>query len=330
MKKLLILAFMAMPMVGLAQNTLTPQEQLEQAQKQLQEAQAALEQAKANAAKAAEAKKKAEAEAKAKAEAEAKAKAAADAKAAAAAKAQAEAIQKQIKEAQAEAARLNEEAKKLTQEAQASEQSATSVQTPVPAETPAQSTWTQPATPVLTQPAVAPSKVTDLSKYTAEGAVPVVNGIVEWSTEISAPGLTAAQVYSKLLSALAQYTQNDNQLESSKVALVNEADYSIVTTVREWLTFSTSFLSLDRAECYYVLETECHDGGATVKMNRVKYTYTTQSETEHYTAEEWITDDMTVNKKRTKLYRITGKFRRYTIDRKDAVFKYLADSIKLL
>lgn len=279
MKKLLILAFLAMPMAGLAQSTLTPQEQLEQAQKQLQEAQAALEQAKANAAKAAEAKKKAEA------------------------------IQKQIKETQEATARLNEEAKKLTQEAQASE---------------------QPVTPVLTQPSVAPAKTTDLSKYTAEGAVPVVNGMVEWSTEISAPGLTAAQVYSKLLAALTQYTQNDNQLESSKVALVDEKNHSIVTTVREWLTFSASFLSLDRAECYYVLETECRDGGATVKMNRVKYTYTTQSETEHYTAEEWITDDMAVNKKRTKLYRMTGKFRRYTIDRKDAVFKYLADSIKLL
>jgi colicin import membrane protein len=37
-------------------------------------------------------------------------------------------------------------------------------------------------------------------------------------------------------------------------------------------------------------------------------------------AEEWISDEYAVNKKRTKLYPISGKFRRKTIDRKDFIF----------
>lgn len=298
MKKLLIVALFALPLMGMAQTTLTPQEQLEQAQKQLQEAQAALEQAKAAAAKAAEAKQKAEEEAKAKADAEARA--------------QAEALQKQIKETQEEAARLNAEAAKLSQE------------------TPAAQQWSKPETPVLTQPSTTAAKTNDMSKYTAEGVVPEVDGQVVWTFNVDAPGLSASQVYQKLLVALTQLTQGEGQLEGSKVALVDESAHSIVATVREYLVFSSSFLSLDRTEFYYVLETQCRDGGATVKMNRIKYVYTTQTSVDRYTAENWITDKVAVNKKHTKLYRGTGKFRRGTIDRKDAVFKYLNDAIKLL
>lgn len=322
MKKLIITVLLALPMMAMAQNTLTPQEQLEQAQCQLEQAQAALEQAKANAQKAQEAKQKAEQEAKAKA-AEAQERAAA--------------IQKQIEEARAEAARLNAEAAKLEQEAQKAAESSTvapTASTPVaapPATSKSARQWTAPqATPALPQPSAKSEQADEVNRYAAEGAVPLVDGLVEWSTEIAAPGLTAAQVYEKMLVAQTQLTQNENQLEGSRVALVNEQEHSIVTTVREWMTFTNSFLSLDRAECYYVLETLCHDGGATVKMNHIKYVYNTQNSTDRYSAESWITDKVAVNKKHTKLYRGTGKFRRGTIDRKDAVFKYLSDAVKLL
>ena len=39
-----------------------------------------------------------------------------------------------------------------------------------------------------------------------------------------------------------------------------------------------------------------------------------------YNAEEWITDKYAVNKKHTKLYPLSAKFRRKTIDRKDFIF----------
>ena len=56
-------------------------------------------------------------------------------------------------------------------------------------------------------------------------------------------------------------------------------------------------------------------------MQRVNYTYTQGNKTERYKAEEWITDDVAVNKKHTRLYPICGKFRKKTIDRKDELFK---------
>lgn len=333
MKRLLIAALLALPMGLMAQTTLTPQEQLEQAQRQLQEAQAALEQAKANAAKAeAEAKAKAEAEAKAKAEAEAKAAAEAQAKADAEAQAKAAAIQKQIEEAKAETERLNREAARLREENTAT--NATVLPTPtqpatttVPAET---TTQTAPAAK-LTLPGeeATTTKNEDMSRYLAEGTVPVVDGYVTWTTEVAAPGHTAQQVYDKLLTALTQLTQGKEQLDSRLIKDDAQA-HTITSSMHEWLTFSASFLSLDRTEFFYVINADCHDGGATVTMSRMKYVYTQQDGVDRFNAEEWITDKVAVNKKRTRLFRITGKFRRGTIDRKDAIFKYLNDAIKLL
>ena len=39
-----------------------------------------------------------------------------------------------------------------------------------------------------------------------------------------------------------------------------------------------------------------------------------------YRAEEWIDDDNALNKKKNKLSKMSGKFRRKTIDRKDYLF----------
>ena len=64
----------------------------------------------------------------------------------------------------------------------------------------------------------------------------------------------------------------------------------------------------------------CSDGKAIVRMTRISYDYETTRKPEHYVAEEWISDKYAVNKKRTKLYPISGKFRRKTIDRKDYIF----------
>lgn len=53
-------------------------------------------------------------------------------------------------------------------------------------------------------------------------------------------------------------------------------------------------------------------------MTRIRYWYDENRDGgEKYTAEEWITDDMALNKKKTKLAPICGKFRRETIDLKD-------------
>ena len=47
----------------------------------------------------------------------------------------------------------------------------------------------------------------------------------------------------------------------------------------------------------------------------------------YYSAEEWITDDNAVNKKNTRLYPGTAKFRRKTIDRKDMLFETIKNML---
>ena len=88
----------------------------------------------------------------------------------------------------------------------------------------------------------------------------------------------------------------------------------------EWLVFKNKALSLDRTQFNYQIHVLCYDGKADVSMMRLSYDYDVDRKPIHYIAEEWISDKYAVNKKRTKLYPISGKFRRKTIDRKDFIF----------
>ena len=318
MKKYLIFLFLCLPVIAAAQTTLTPEQKLEQAQRQLEEAKAALEQAKANAAKA-----KAEAEARAKKEAEAKAKAD---------------IEKKIAETKAEAERLTREAAALT-EAAKKEQTTTVA--------PAIKTETTPTTPVTntssdtwvvpTAPATAATRANknmnadskaNKDLYLQKGVVPEVNGQVMWTETINIPGATANELYDKAFAYLTALTQGTNQLDGSKVALVNKGEHSIVATVREKLVFSSSFLSLDYTQFNYVLQATCRDGQATLTMNRLTYRYDVQGNVSDFTAEQWITDKYAVNKKHTRLLPVSGKFRRATVDRKNSIFEGFAQALK--
>jgi hypothetical protein len=63
-------------------------------------------------------------------------------------------------------------------------------------------------------------------------------------------------------------------------------------------------------------------------MSRIRYWYDEARDGgEKYSAEEWIVDDMALNKSKTKLAPICGKFRRETIDLKDTLFKSIQDTL---
>lgn len=164
--------------------------------------------------------------------------------------------------------------------------------------------------------------------YLAEGAVPVVNGDVQWTINISAPGQSAQELYDKMFTFLNNMTQEDNQLDRSKVAIVNENRHSIAATFQEWMVFSQSFISLDRTKFSYVLQADCQNGSVQVTMSRINYIYEVAGKSEIYKAEEWITDKAAVNKKHTKLFPISGKFRIKTIDRKNEIFANIKEAVK--
>ena len=159
------------------------------------------------------------------------------------------------------------------------------------------------------------------AKYLVKDAVPEIDGKVCWQTVINAPGKSAQQIYDILLAQLNKMTNEENQLlERSKVAIQDQASHQLGATFHEWLVFKNTALSLDRTVLNYQIIVNCSDGKADVQMTRISYDYELERDPTHYTAEEWITDKYAVNKKHTKLTKLSAKFRRKTIDRKAYIF----------
>ena len=157
------------------------------------------------------------------------------------------------------------------------------------------------------------------AKYLA-GAVPEVDGRVLFSTTIKAPGKSAKQIYAVLKADMERITKESNQFEQSRITVADSVKMQIVGSYQEWLVFKNKPLNLDRTRFFYTLIADCRDGEATIQLTRIHYLYDEERLALTYRAEEWITDQWGLNKKQTKLARVSGKFRRKTIDRKDYLF----------
>ena len=163
-------------------------------------------------------------------------------------------------------------------------------------------------------------------KYLA-GAVPEVDGKVVFKTTVDAPGKSVQQVYDIVLDYMKKLVHEPNQFEQSRVVLEDKGR-QVGATLQEWLVFKSTALQLDRTRLLYNLIVDCADGKADVTMSRINYIYDEERDPQHYVAEEWITDKWGLNKKQTKLARVSGKFRRKTIDRKDFLFNKFAELLK--
>lgn len=366
MKKFLIILLLAMPLIASAQSNVTAneriaalkaeaeakakaaQEALKAAQEAEEAARLALEQAEKEAA---EAEAKAEAERKAKEEAERKAREEAERIAREEAEAQAAIAEAEriAKEAEAQAAAAKARAEEMKARAAQLKQQSAATATPVPATTtpkptpaPATTPAPAPATKEVVKESPAPlwsstinsEKKPEMTKeemqniYLAPNAVPEVNGEIQWTCDIDVAGKTAQQIYERTLAILDNIIKEPIQLERSKIAITNEKEHSIVATMQEWLTFTSNALVLDRTKMNYVLQAKCSDNHLKLILDRITYNYEVQGKKEFYKAEEWINDKNAVNKKRTRLYPSSGKFRRKTIDRKNELFEIFQSQLK--
>lgn len=158
-------------------------------------------------------------------------------------------------------------------------------------------------------------------KYAA-GMVPEVDGKVEWNKTITVPGVSADELYSRTLAAMQSLTKDSLQTDSRIVA-VNKGERIIAAKCEEEMVFSSSFISKDFTQFRYTLIANCKDGAVDFRLCRIFYEYKVDKK-EVYTAEEWITDKNAINKKGTKLYPLSGKFRRKTIDRVGEIFNFLS------
>ncbi|MBR1733769.1 MAG: DUF4468 domain-containing protein [Alloprevotella sp.] len=180
---------------------------------------------------------------------------------------------------------------------------------------------------MLALPAIAMAQDWNNKKYLA-GAVPQQQGVVIFSRTYEVPGKSRAEIFS----LLREYTERqilngENSLPQCRLVECDEVEGLLAARVEEYLYFKRSALVSHRTRMSYELVYDVRDGGFTVDMRRIRYRYEEQETPngmeQNFTAEEWISDAEALTKKGT-LLRKTRKFRVFTIDRKDEIFREAA------
>lgn len=161
------------------------------------------------------------------------------------------------------------------------------------------------------------------------GAVPQnPQGKVVFTLQLDVPQKSANEIYNTVYQYMNELTKEKNQI-NSRVVLVNPKQHVIVARFCEWLEFSNSFLSLDRTEFYYMLTPKCTEQHLELTLSHIHYDYEKNRPTHlKISAEEWITDEIALNKQKTRLLRLSGKFRKHTIDRKNEIFGQLTELLQ--
>lgn len=155
-------------------------------------------------------------------------------------------------------------------------------------------------------------------KYLA-GAVPEEGGKVVFTKEISLPSLSQDQIYD----VMHLWAEKFFSEEGRRLVYSDKEKGDIAAIGEEYLVFQSTALSLDRALMNYRVTIECENNAVKMKLSGIRYEYNVsyQRDPEKYTAEEWIIDKYALNKKKDKLNRGNGKFRRKTIDFADEMFQ---------
>lgn len=164
------------------------------------------------------------------------------------------------------------------------------------------------------------------AKY-LEGAITLTDGKVTLSTEINAPKMSKAQIYESILNWANKRFQPSKNFKA-RVLYQNPEEGTIAIGGDEFIIFSSTALTLDRSRIYYQLLINCEEEKCNVDMTRIRYWYGEEDNGgEKYDAEEWITDNIALNKSKTKLSPVMGKFRRKTIDLKNELFESIRKAL---
>ncbi|MBO4613395.1 MAG: DUF4468 domain-containing protein [Bacteroidaceae bacterium] len=172
----------------------------------------------------------------------------------------------------------------------------------------------------------------DDSKY-LKGAVPEVNGMVTFSKSFSVPGKTEAELRDVMNDFVNKLVENSIPAPGNYARMMEEEGSNDITArVCEWLVFTKKVFNLDRARFRYQIKVSVTGQHITMTVDHISYYYNEDMETnngEIFKAEEWISDKEALNKKQTKLYPISGKFRRKTVDRMEELFDTAMDTFEV-
>lgn len=143
-----------------------------------------------------------------------------------------------------------------------------------------------------------------------KGAVPLEDGGVVFRRSFNAPKISRDSL---MILTRNWINGRDNQEEecSSKVLIFDEEKGSIVGGCREKLVFRSTMLVLDQADIHYYLHVTCTPGAVDMAIIRIRYEY---EDNEKFTAEEMITDEVSLNKDQKRILKSSEKWRIKTID----------------
>lgn len=166
------------------------------------------------------------------------------------------------------------------------------------------------------------------AKYLA-GAVPVnESGFVYFKKHYDVKDKTKAEIYERLYKFVEEsVVSGADHLPQARITESDVATGVIVASMEEYLYFKRKAWTMDRVRFYYQLICQVTEGGFDIEMRNIRYIYDDVAQGQTYRAEQWIVDSEALNKAGTKLTRVGGKFRRFTIDRKDAIFRGAARSV---
>lgn len=165
-----------------------------------------------------------------------------------------------------------------------------------------------------------------LSAEYAAGAVPLVNGYVQFDATYNVANKTKAQLMGELQSYVqTNLVDGPDQLPQARLTEVSPDEGIIAASIEEYMYFKRTAWQIHRVRFYYQLVFTVTDGKFDVTMRRLHYRYDPEVTAGEFDddrkAENWITDETALTKNGTRLARISGKFRTHTIDRKNEIFK---------
>lgn len=163
------------------------------------------------------------------------------------------------------------------------------------------------------------------------GAVPTVNGYVQFDRTFTVNNSSKAAIMDSLRNYVQkELVDGEEQLPQARLTEVSVDSGIIVASIEEYMYFKRTNWQIHRVRFYYQLVLNVNDNGFTASMRRLHYRYdpevTAGEFDEDRRAENWITDDAALSKDGQKLQRISGKFRKFTIDRKNEIFRGLAQA----
>lgn len=163
------------------------------------------------------------------------------------------------------------------------------------------------------------------AKNYLKGSVVVKDGLVTFDKTFDAPGMNKAQLFTKMLAFANQLVKDSQHDKYSKITMQSEQNQRIVANVRETIYFKKRKWSTDASEMSYRILMEYSDGKAYAKIQDIVYDY---EDAQGLKAEKWITDEYALKNDGKEFKKDSGKFRKYTIDRANAILTSLANTIK--